>query len=1244
MAEVADLWVTLRAETAPFTRGMRRASEEGESFTSRMGGASAMLKKLGAATTLVGVGFVAYGVKAAGDFQQKMNLLVTACGESTKNLKKVSDGVLSLARETGTSTDELSDGMYQVEKAGYRAGDGLKVLKAASQGAREEGASLKDVTNAMTSVMASYHLKASDSTRVMNALKTAAGEGKMTMEEFSGSLSTVIPIASANKISFGEVGGAIATLTQHGTSAREATQELSSTIRQLAAPNAVAVQEMQRLGLSSTDVSTKLGKRGLTGTLDLLSQTVLSKMGKSGTLLLSTFNQTKQASADLKTMLGSMPKSVQGMATSLSKGAMSVGDYKKAIKSLPADQNAMGAQFLALYQRSHGFNDALKRGGPAAQTYTEAIKKMTGGAIGLNTTLQLTGESSAGFKDRVDKVSESFNHASKDVEGWKITQQSFNVQMGRLKEAVTTAAITVGTKLIPVILKVVTFFEKHKAAAIALAAVIGGVLTAAVISFATGAVIGAVKGIGDLGKGLMAASKAVKAFALSEKVAAAASKIFAAGQALVNAVMDANPIVLVVIALVALTAGLIYAYNHCARFRQIVQSAFAGVRTAAVAVWHALQAVWTGIVGGVTSLWHGIVGVWQRIAAITSVVWGAIAGFFKKWWPLLLVIFALPIAILVAIWNHWHTQITSACQTAWNAILGFLKGCWDVIKGAASVVWAVIATVIIEPMMGVWHMLQSVWHTISGWLSSAWGAIRSAAASVWGRISSAMSGPVKSAWRTISSTMGQVKDVIGNKLNQAWSAAKNWGSKFLSIGKSIVMGMVHGVANAAGALFGALKHLASSALDKAKSFLGINSPSKLFADHVGSSIPEGMAKGVTDHAHLAHAAIRGTANGMVSEAQKTLGIASPSKVFRNIGIYLNEGLIEGLTGSTAKVKAATKRIETLLIQTFNKVSDLRGNKKTRHWAMTHESTLKHLEKYAKKEDTLLRRLATRRDQVAVKLKAAQKALTAVQKQWNDEVKSVSQGVMQGFSIVTEAPQEGFALSAQDVVNKMRDQMSKAVNFADQLRALQKKGLSSDLVAQIAAAGVDQGGATAAALAGASKGQIDQINALQKTTKGAADSAGKAVADSMYGAGLRSAQGLVKGLQSQEKAIEKQMMKIAKSMQRAIKHALGIKSPSTVFAAIGQWIPRGLAAGVKDHTHHATNAVHKLANSVASAGAGAGRGLALAGGGGGGQVVHQHFTFHVEGNIRTIDSLAKDMEAAFLRRGARNPLTYTQYRR
>src|SRR5690349_16781401 len=185
----------------------------------------------------------------------------------------------------------------------------------------------------------------------------------MTMQEFAASLATVIPIASANKVSFGEVGGAIATLTQHGTSAREATQELASTIRNLAAPNNVAVVQMQRLGLSSTDVSTRLGQRGLTGTLDMLSQTVLSKMGPSGTLLLSSFNKTKQAAQDADTMVKSMPANLQKLAQSYAKGSISLGDWRTTLKTLPPEQANLLAQYAVLQNKTNGFSAELKRGG-----------------------------------------------------------------------------------------------------------------------------------------------------------------------------------------------------------------------------------------------------------------------------------------------------------------------------------------------------------------------------------------------------------------------------------------------------------------------------------------------------------------------------------------------------------------------------------------------------------------------------------------------------------------------------------------------------------------------------------------------------------------------------------------------------------------------------------------------------------------------------------------------------------------
>lgn len=68
--------------------------------------------------------------------------------------------------------------------------------------------------------------------------------------------------------------------------------------------------------------------------------------------------------------------------------------------------------------------------------------------------------------------------------------------------------------------------------------------------------------------------------------------------------------------------------------------------------------------------------------------------------------------------------------------------------------------------------------------------------------------------------------------------------RMASIGSNIVSGIVSGVSSAAGALYSTLSNLASNALSAAKSALGINSPSKVFRDTVGISIPEGISVGI----------------------------------------------------------------------------------------------------------------------------------------------------------------------------------------------------------------------------------------------------------------------------------------------------------------------------------------------------------------------------------------------------------------
>lgn len=135
------------------------------------------------------------------------------------------------------------------------------------------------------------------------------------------------------------------------------------------------------------------------------------------------------------------------------------------------------------------------------------------------------------------------------------------------------------------------------------------------------------------------------------------------------------------------------------------------------------------------------------------------------------------------------------------------------------------------------------------------------------------------------------------------------------------------------------------------------------------------------------------------------------------------------------------------------------------------------------------------------------------------------------------------------------------DFRRNLATLKAKGLGADAISQIANAGVDGGGVTAAALAKASKGQLKALNDLAAAQKRRADAAGNTTAGAMYDAGIASAQGLVKGLNAKEKDIAAAMVRLAGIASAAFKNALKIKSPSRVFHDHGMNIGKGVEGGV-----------------------------------------------------------------------------------
>lgn len=822
-------------------------------------GGAAMSKamKFGA----LGIAAVGYeSIKAAGNFESMTEHLVTDAGESQQNIGLIRSGMLALATTTGTTTEQMAAGMYHVESAGFHGQKALDVLKVAAEGAKVGGADLDTIGQALTGTMNAFGAAGGTSTQMMNAMIATVGAGDMKMEAFGSSLGNVAAIGASAKLSFAQVGGAVATMTAQNVSAQRATQDLAHTIGSLGNPTAVMTKEMTAMGLDSLKVSSNLGKNGLTGTFDTLVQAIAAHT-KGGQVEVDTLNASKAAAAQANAVLGQMPPAMKKVSESWTAGTTTTAQYNKAVQALPPAQQKMYLAFEQMTKKSGAFAQSLQANTPMAQTFNAALAKMTGGTTSLNTILMLSGQHAATFKDNVATISSAAHKSGSEVDNWSAIQGTFNQKLDVLKASTEAAGISIGTALLPVVTKVAEaiikvvvpiaqWISKHQTLVL--------ILVSSVVAFAA------------MAKAVALVSTAVELLGLA---------------------IDGTPIGMLVVSIGLLVAGFLYLWGHVKGFRDfwistwnVIKEVFGVVKTivmtyidlivlefkflvaAAMQVWQGLQAAWGAVSSGVVALWHDIGAAWNAIVDVTTTVWNAISAFFMKWWPLLLVIFAPPIAALLAIWNHFHTEIIGTAKTVWNAVASFFVMIWHGLEGAASAVWTAIKVAVIQPMQATWSAIQPIIHAIESFLSAVWNGIRATASAVWNGIQAAIINPITGAWHTVTSVVGSIASAISGGLQSAWNAVSNIGSQFLSIGSDIINGIIQGVENMGSALFGSVENIAKGALNAAKSFLGIGSPSKLFRDEVGQWIPHGIAAGVDQYAAVAHAAVARLSSSLTGTA------------------------------------------------------------------------------------------------------------------------------------------------------------------------------------------------------------------------------------------------------------------------------------------------------------------------------------------------------------------------------------------
>jgi phage-related protein len=319
----------------------------------------------------------------------------------------------------------------------------------------------------------------------------------------------------------------------------------------------------------------------------------------------------------------------------------------------------------------------------------------------------------------------------------------------------------------------------------------------------------------------------------------------------------------------------------------------------------------------------------------------------------------------------------------------------------------------------------------------------------------------------------------------------------------------------------------------------------------GRRLIQGFINGISEKV----GAVKSTLSDLTGKLTDWKGPAKKdAKILTPAGRLLIEGFIKGIDGTTAKLRS---RLESITKALPDNVRSGYG-------------------KTLKRATAELEKLVTKRDGVIKKLAAGQKKLDDLVKARTKASSDITKGILDEATITTgRADVNSVSAITVGLQQALKDTKAFQANIAQ----LQKAGIRSDLLQQIADAGVSAGGATAAALAKATPAELKRINDLQAQLAKSATSTGNTVGDALYLAGINAAKGLVAGLKSQEKAIEAQMTRIAKGMITTTKKVHRAKSPARAFYDIGVMDGEGLRGGLLSMAARVRDAAQSMAGAA-----------------------------------------------------------------
>lgn len=661
-----------------FTKGTGRLADLVKSNLKLAAGVFVPLG-LGAAVAQIGKIGIAY--------EDNLNIFKVVTKATGAQMDAVAEKARQLGADVtlpGVSAAGAASAMTELAKAGFTVSQAMDAAKGTLQLARIANINEGDAATIAANAVNAFGIQAKDTGFVVDELAASANSSSVEISDVSQAFQQAASVFSGfqgpavgSKEAITELNTAIAILGNNGIKGSDAGTSLRQMLLQLTGPTAQAKDLMKDLALKAQGATITLDEQN-----DVLKGSKKQRDAAIDSIL--KHNASLKNSGDIAFDAAGKMRPLSQIIDLVSKGTKGMSDEERDFIVTQIFGADASRSVIAL----------LKGGLPVYEAQRKAVLQ-SGAAADVATA------KNKGLGGALDNVKSQFENAAISV---------YNQVKGPL-----TAGLNALAGALPGVFSAIggvfDFLGKHAGTLKVLAGTLATVTAAFVLYKGTLLVVAATEKI-------VAAAQAVFAFVQLASQVRNVSGAFA----LLNLVMDANPIGVVVVAIGALVAGLIYAYKNSETFRNIVNAVWAAIKTAigATVSWITGTAVpfivkaWGAIESAALFLWHNVIEpVWHGIQAVIGVAVTIVKGYIAA----LKFEFGIISSVALFLWHNIFQPvfagIAKAAQIWWLAVQIAFKIITNVITSVVLPIVALLWTRFVQAFNIVKAAAQLWWQGVT---------------------------------------------------------------------------------------------------------------------------------------------------------------------------------------------------------------------------------------------------------------------------------------------------------------------------------------------------------------------------------------------------------------------------------------------------------------------------------------------------------------------------------------------------